>query len=79
MLLFVVVISEILVVTFINILPLFLMMQMWDSYEMNCSGAGDPKDKASLAAISRRPRSSSSGHTPENFRRSKISLSFTQE
>ena len=40
MLLFVVVISEILVVPSVNILPLFLMMQMWDSYEMNCSGAG---------------------------------------
>jgi hypothetical protein len=38
-----------------------------------------PKDKASLAAISRRPRSSSSGHTQENFRRSKISSSFMQE
>jgi hypothetical protein len=33
-------VSEILVVTSVNILPLFLMMQMWDSYEMNCSGAG---------------------------------------
>src|ERR1035438_10115170 len=45
----------------------------------HCKTPPYPKDRASLAAISRRPRSSSSGHTPENFRRSKISSSFMQE
>jgi hypothetical protein len=38
-LLLVVLISEILVATSAtNILPPFLMMHMWDSYERNCSG-----------------------------------------